>query len=750
MAGRCVVLLSLYFGILCQILAFSAAQDQVVQACSNDDVPMCAQSTANGMNFLFRNECDLRKAQRSNLMGAPIYEVSLRNCFPNCEFECSTRQRPVCGVSSQTGHRRTFKSRCEMIRTSCLSGSEWLVQQWGVCPKENSLPQNSQKPLQPVRCTKIYRPVCAMYAGVKSTFSNECLVNAENVKTQRNWRIVSQGLCGEDSLKMKQSYKQKPQTKPKVDADRTKRSNKYKNNRLSQSDDFQIPEDAVQIYAPSTFHTQFISQTGAMEKSYSLPARKPYVVSPQKPKVRKVYGSRNSKNPVKSCVFGNDPICGTFKSQRRTFSSVCDLMEYSQRFGNAWTISHDGACRQCDKPCPTVIQPICATRNGFNHTIINECYLERVRCKDPASIWKLVHKGECPMPLGNKPQGIHTKKIKPLSVVPVVLYGKNIFRQSSTEKTNLKKVATTKKITTTHKPQHHLKSTTIKTPLPSLEPNNRKIRKIELSGFTNFSGSKLSNYVKSDEDAFWSSNDNWLIGKTLDNVNGFFNKKPASFKKTYVEKKPPSYKHFTNTVRAPLTTSTTTTVAPPPQLPVFVSFSSPELLDLDFDNKPTIFGDDDAQLLQMLTTKMTTTTTSATPVPSTTQPSTTELATSIGTTEATTYPEDTTSVAVEITSEDSLGFTDPETTEEVLISSTTDAPPQTTTEPEELYSQTTDGTETPTTTSATELSSSTQNADYTADELSAETSGQTSIYGLDKNSLIMRLLRARSSQNVLI
>lgn len=72
MAGRSVVLFCLYFGILCQILAFSAAQDQVDQACSNDDVPMCAQSTGNGMYFLFRNECDLRKAQRSNLMGAPI------------------------------------------------------------------------------------------------------------------------------------------------------------------------------------------------------------------------------------------------------------------------------------------------------------------------------------------------------------------------------------------------------------------------------------------------------------------------------------------------------------------------------------------------------------------------------------------------------------------------------------------------------------------------------------------------------
>lgn len=54
-------------------------------------------------------------------------------------------------------------------------------------------------------------------------------------------------------------------------------------------------------------------------------------------------------------------------------------------FSTAWTIAHNGACRRCDKTCPTVYQPICATRNGINHTIVNECYLERVRCKDPKS-----------------------------------------------------------------------------------------------------------------------------------------------------------------------------------------------------------------------------------------------------------------------------------------------------------------------------------------------------------------------------
>jgi len=73
-----------------------------------------------------------------------------------------------------------------MLRTACISRSEWMVHRWGVCPKANAVPQISEKPPVPVPCTRIYRPVCAMYAGVKSTFSNECLVNAENIKSQRS------------------------------------------------------------------------------------------------------------------------------------------------------------------------------------------------------------------------------------------------------------------------------------------------------------------------------------------------------------------------------------------------------------------------------------------------------------------------------------------------------------------------------------------------------------------------------------
>ncbi|XP_017046557.1 mucin-5AC [Drosophila ficusphila] len=750
MAGR--KTLPLCFGIILQVLLATAAQDQMTSFCANDGTPACAQSRNNGMYLLFDNECDLRKAQRGNLMNGPLYDVSLRFCFPNCEFQCSPRYQPVCGINSRSGERKTFRSRCEMVRTSCLSRTDWLVHRWGVCPKANTITQSSEKTPVPVPCTRIYRPVCAMYAGVKSTFSNECLVNAENIKTQRNWRIVSEGLCGEDSTKMKHSRKQKPKAKPKSEAERTKRSHKGRGS-STQAEDFQIPEDAVEIYAPSTFHTQFISHTGAVEKSYSLPARKPYVV-PLKPKMGK--GLENVNSHVKSCVFGNETICGSFRGQSRTFSSVCELMDYSQKVGNAWTISYNGACRRCDKPCPTAYQPICATRDGIYNTIVNECYLERVRCKEPNSTWKFSHKGECPKTSGQATRKMSTDRSRPLSLVPRVLFGRSnsttIAPQYRFRKPSLR--TTTTKAPTTPSRQHQLMKRMFKAPLPSLETNSRKIRKTELvtAGFGGFGVSGDSNRVSADEDASWSVNDNWLVRKTLDNVKFFLGKKPTSFKKTHSEKSPLYYltvppKHTSTTTTSTTSTSTTTTAPPPPRLPAILSTASKELLNLDFGNTASAYEDVERELLLMLTTKEATTTSSTTPVPSTTQPpkttdsSTTELLTS----------SDSASFISETANEDSTTdfgeSTDPPTTD--IASSTTAAPPFSTTEAEELNSQTT-GSDVATTEASSELPSTTLNADYTADESFSESSGQTSIYGLDKNSLIMRLLRARSNQNVVI
>lgn len=266
---------------------------------------------------------------------------------------------------------------------------------------------------------------------------------------------------------------------------------------------------------------------------------------------------------------------------------------------------------------------------------------------------------------------------------------------------------------------------------PSLETNNRKIRKIELAaaGFSGLGASSGSNFLSSEEDAFWSSDDSWLVQKTLDNVKGLLGNKPTSLKKEHGEKYPLSY-----WIVPPRQTSTisTTTAAPPAKLPAILSMASTELLNLDFGNPSSAYEEADHEAMLMLTTTTT--------PPNITEPSTTELPTSV----------DVASDSAETVSEDSTTdfgeTTDPTTSND---SSTSDAPQSSTTEAEELNSQTT-GSESTTTVASDKLSTTTLNADYAVDESFSESSGQTSIYGLDKNSLIMRLLRARSNQNVLI
>ncbi|XP_022232702.2 uncharacterized protein LOC111081076 [Drosophila obscura] len=735
--------------------------------CHNDDIPMCARSRDNGMYFLFSNECELRKAQQGNLMGAPLYDVTLRHCYPNCDFQCVNGYQPACGVSANTGERRTFRNRCEMARTSCLSQSDWAVYRWGVCPKasrqtltqhtspyggKNKRPEPVPVPVPvPVPCTGIYRPVCAVYAGVKSTFSNECLVNAENIKTQRNWRIVSEGLCGEDSTKMKHSRQYKPRAKPKLDADRTKRSPSKQSNQV---EDFQIPEDAVQIYAPSTFHTQFISNTGTMEKSYSLPARRPYVVPA--PKLRRVYGRATTtpkgmatKGPMKlaSCVFGNEPVCGSFNGERRTFPNVCALMEHSQSIGNAWTILHDGSCRHCDKPCPSVFQPVCASRNGVQHTVINECYLERVRCKDPSIVWQIIHKGECVKARGTiKPKVPATERRQQSALIPRMLY-------ATTTGKPLTNPPTTKAPINPYKPRKQFRKSFRPTPA-SEEFNNRKIRKIEMPA------SAVARSIEEESTSrHWSLNDNWLVRKTLDNVKGYFSKKPSTFKKAHSEKYP-QYKWVRPLAALPQTepleasTTSTSTAAPMPHM---LSIASTELLNLDLGNATNVYEDEDLQLRLMLTTAAATTSTTSTPEPietttappltsasaATNPPSTTDAPASMSTSSEAweeAASEETTAIMEETSA----------TTAASISSVSTDAATSSATIAEDLSSTEAGSSESSSTEASSELSTTTQSSDYTAEEPLAESSGQTSIYGLDKNSLIMRLLRARTNQNVFI
>ncbi|TDG48232.1 hypothetical protein AWZ03_005407 [Drosophila navojoa] len=786
--------------------AAAATVDHETMLCASDDTPMCGRSQ--GEYLLFKNECDLRKAQRENLMGGPLFDVALHNCLPSCELECEGAAQPVCGVSVATGERKSFRNRCEMMRTSCLTRTDWLVHKWGVCAHGQQQPKQPahtvlvghRKRRRPIPCTNVYRPVCASYAGVKSTFSNECLVNAENIRTGRNWRIVSEGLCGEDSTKMKHSRKWKPKTKPKPETERSKRSYRQAN----QLDDFEMAEDAVQIFAPSTFHTQFISKSGIMEKSYSLPARQPYPSDSVKRPSRRIYGSSpmksrpgygNELQPArrvssKPCVFSNEPVCGSFNGESRTFDNVCALMEFSQTVGNAWTILYEGRCRRCDKPCPSKYSPVCAVRNGISYTIINECFLERVRCKDPNSNWKITHKGECILPADEVAHNLPPPSPKPSARIPHMLYAVPPTRSSGTSNDTL--------FTTTFRPRSWGKRratiptraaptqlrmlrkfrrptptpTARTTPTPTAKDlSNRKIRKIEPIVFQ---GYKANSYSKEEKPApikapftakAWSPKDSWQTPQLPESGKDAYHKRPHH-KKVYSEKYPQYSWQQALTTPRPIVSTTT-----PAPLNTLEGIANAQLLDLDMKSAAEIFGEIEADTEILFMMDSTAATANAIEMESTTNAATKQATTRASTTEATvpstaytaTAPPittTTTTTASPLSTEDATEYTPEQETEETSTDLPTSSIFDVATS-ENLDQSTADDVEASATTAVTTTTktnedvvesdpSTTSNVDYLSDEPMSTQSDQTSIYGLDKNSLIMRLLRARSGKNMVL
>lgn len=51
--------------------------------------------------------------------------------------------------------------------------------------KLTSKPKKVSNGLKTINCSQRFNPVCGIYAGVKSTFHNECMMKAESINTQK-------------------------------------------------------------------------------------------------------------------------------------------------------------------------------------------------------------------------------------------------------------------------------------------------------------------------------------------------------------------------------------------------------------------------------------------------------------------------------------------------------------------------------------------------------------------------------------
>lgn len=397
-----------------------------------------------------------------------------------------------------------------------------------------------------------------------------------------------------------------------------------------------------------------------------------------------------------------------------------------------------------------------------------------------------MHKGECALLNDEVAQSIPKPKPsqKPSSLIPQMLYAANKLSSSSSSRapllttprprtrTPLPTRITAAAVAAPAVPRRKFRKLKRPTPTPK-DLSNRKIRKTEFLE-TDDLDPRVSHFsvnpyeVPATTGKLWATKDNWLVRQTIDNVKNRFNKKPSP-KKAYAEKYPHYYWPMTPTTPAPLLATTvapTTPASAPVPLNTLDGLSIAELLNIEVKAQGEITDEMEAgtEILFMVssTTKEPRTSGTEATTPPTTSRGNTPRPTEAST-EAT--PPPTTTNAPHLTSElttlpttswsDSWDSTTHSTTKKDLEKSSDGASTfkdEGTTEAPEW--RTSDASEpTPSATGETttgDAMSSTANLDYMADAPMASQSEQTSIYGLDKNSLIMRLLRARSNKNTVL
>ncbi|XP_067627578.1 uncharacterized protein [Eurosta solidaginis] len=393
--------------------------------------PVCA--TTNSVDYvLFSSECLWRQTNRMqghvSYTGEtePVFKkIAMGLCRPNCSIAIfESNDEPICAQNLRNDEVRLFSGRSEMARDMCLHENEWHTISDAACinidgspiiqaltsSKKNALQHTTTTSMtaftQPrsehkhsiklkkqtkkvlrksIPCPKIFNPVCAELFGVKATFINECLVNAENVKFGKNWQISSKGVCAEDYAS----------------------SERYKNIIKKRT----ISDSATVTYKLHTPHQMGLNDGKILWTPNNV---KHYYLNSN---VKDVYGRHSSSthqytvrilpavdDRVTECRFGVGPVCAS--SCNRTvheFENICELMLRNFILNETWSVVNEKKCEseKCILNCPTNYDPFCVSRNGINYTIINQCHVDHAFCRSKQSNLKILGKGECKHVLEN-------------------------------------------------------------------------------------------------------------------------------------------------------------------------------------------------------------------------------------------------------------------------------------------------------------------------------------------------------------
>ncbi|XP_050340603.1 ovoinhibitor [Bactrocera neohumeralis] len=431
--------------------------DTALTNCGDEDNtrwrPVCA--TANGVDYvLFGSECLLRQANRERHYAdagdaTPVFrEIALGFCRPSCGLIiCEGNEQAICARNVNSGEVRRFGGLCDVARDVCVNDNDWQLITENTCvqllksptpilpdPTTEATPLKASKGKsftkiekvkhgQDVRegnmgksipCPKVFNPVCAELFGVKATFINECLVNAENVRFNKEWKIYSEGVCAED-------YASSETHKNAI----SKRSTVG-----SATVTFQLnaPEQQLNsevIWTPNIENTNYMNEDVFSSHGGQMRSMLQY---------NQPFGARHSEQSsldatphnirilpavndrVSVCKFGAGPVCGSSsQNSLHKFENICELLLRNIILNESWVVVNEGKCRRCVLNCTTDYDPICISRNGVNYTIINQCHLDHAICRNNLNIWKILGKGECKNVLKN----ISSSQDKYIKITPL-------------------------------------------------------------------------------------------------------------------------------------------------------------------------------------------------------------------------------------------------------------------------------------------------------------------------------------------
>ncbi|XP_028899746.2 uncharacterized protein LOC105220716 [Zeugodacus cucurbitae] len=418
--------------------------DKTLTNCGREDSPrwrpVCA--TANDVDYvLFGSECLLRQTNRERHHAdtgdaqAVFREIALGFCRPSCSLIiCEGSERAICARNVNSGEVRSFSGHCDMARDVCINDNDWQLIPDEACVRQlkSSVPTTSAPTTQAtpittaqgmpftkkenmnqqqkfkkevlsksIPCPKVFNPVCAELFGVKATFINECLVNAENVKFNKDWQIFSEGVCAEDYASS--------ETHKNVISKRSTVTSATVTFELNAPE--QMPSDIM--WTPNIENTNYMNED--VFSSYGGQMRS--MLQYNQP-----YGARHTEQSsldamphnirilpsvddhVSICKFGAGPVCGSSTQySAHKFENICELLLRNLILNESWMVVNEGKCRRCVLNCTTDYDPICISRNAINYTIINQCHLDHAICRNNLNTWRILGKGECSTVLKNIP-----------------------------------------------------------------------------------------------------------------------------------------------------------------------------------------------------------------------------------------------------------------------------------------------------------------------------------------------------------